>query len=90
MSAGCAHRVVEVETPRPVPVAVVVKDPPPAELLRCAVRPEGFPASQAVIPPGTRAAIVRLAKAFAGAADQLDRLIDWNKPGTCTPTPARP
>jgi len=71
---------------KPVPVAVPVKDPAPAELTRCAERPQGLPESKAMlaqIPTPVRAAIIRIARAFAANAAQLDRLIDWGAPGTC-------
>ena len=64
-------------------MAVVVKNTPSAELLRCPERPVGFPQSDAVIAPDTRAAIIRLAKAYAMTVAQLERLIDWRKPGAC-------
>lgn len=67
----------------PKPVAVRVKDTPPAELLRCPERPEGFPGTGAVIAPETRAAIIRLARAYALTLAQLLRLIDWSAPGAC-------
>ena len=73
-----------------MPVAVKVKDTPPAELLRCADRPTGlpeYPALVAQIPTKIRAGIIRLAKAFGANAAQLDRLIDWNAPGTCGSAP---
>jgi hypothetical protein len=65
---------------------VKVKDTPPAELLRCADRPAGLPEDSALvaqIPTKIRAGIIRLAKAFGANAAQLDRLIDWNAPGSC-------
>ncbi|WP_239017920.1 hypothetical protein [Sphingomonas aracearum] len=74
---------------QPVPVAVPVKDTPPAELTRCAARPEGLPENPALvaqIPTAIRAGIIRLARAFAANANQLDRLIAW----TGTPCPAAP
>jgi len=73
---------------RPVPVAVPVSDTPPAELTRCAERPAGLPEDKdllARIPDGVRAGIIRMARAFAGNASQLDRLVNWNAPGTCPP-----
>ncbi len=76
----------EVPVDKPVPVAVVVKDTPPAELTRCAERPDGLPEDAALlaqIPTRARAGIIRLAKAFALNASQLDRLIAWNEPGSC-------
>lgn len=83
---GCALRPpVKVEVP--VPVAVPVKDTPPAELLRCADRPAGLPEDPdlvAQIPTRARAGIIRLARAFGANASQLDRLIDWATPGTCS------
>ena len=83
---GCAHRPVEVQLEKPVPVAVKVKDTPPAELLRCADRPAGLPEDAdliAQIPTKIRAGIIRMARAFAGNADRGDRLVNWNAPGTC-------
>jgi hypothetical protein len=70
----------------PVPVAVTVKTTPSAELLACADRPAGLPEDAelvAQIPTKIRAGIIRLAKAFGANAARLDRLIDWNAPGTC-------
>jgi hypothetical protein len=69
-----------------VPVAVPVKDTPPAELLACAERPTGLPEDAdliAQIPTKLRAGIIRLARAFGSNASRLDRLIDWNAPGSC-------
>ena len=68
------------------PIVVKVKDTPPAELLRCAERPEGLPEDAALIaqiPTKIRAGIIRLAKSFATNADHLDRLINWNTPAAC-------
>jgi len=86
---ACAHRGTEpVPTALvPDPVAVVVKATPPAELLRCATRPAGIPEDPALIaqiPTAVRAGIIRMATAFGANAAQLDRLIDWNAPGSCT------
>lgn len=70
----------------PDPVAVVVKATPPAELTRCAERPEGLPEDKALIaqiPTKVRAGIIRLARAFAANAGQLDRLINWAASDTC-------
>lgn len=69
-----------------VPVAAPVKVTPPAELLRCAHRPEGLPEDGSLvaqIPTRARAGIIRLARAFGANASQLDRLIDFVAPGTC-------
>lgn len=71
---------------RAAPVAVPVKDTPPAELTRCAARPEGLPedpALYATIPTAVRAGIIRLATAFGANAAQLDRLVNWEQPGSC-------
>ncbi len=68
------------------PIVVKVKDMPPAELLKCADRPDGLPEDPtliAQIPTRIRAGIIRLAHAFAGNADRVDRLINWNAPGSC-------
>jgi len=85
---ACAHRASDVPPPAlvPDPVAIVVKATPPAELLRCADRPEGLPEDPgliAQIPTRIRAGIIRLARSFGANAAQLDRLIDWNAPGSC-------
>lgn len=89
---ACAHRPAEPLTiEKPVPVAVPVKDKPPAELLRCAERPEGVPEDKtliAQIPTRVRAGIIRMARALGSNADQLDRLINWSAPGSC-PAPAK-
>ena len=89
---GCAHQPVEVAVPQPVPVAVKVKDTPPAELTRCADRPAGLPEDPvliAQIPTSIRAGIIRLARAFAANASQLDRLVNWATPGACPASAAK-
>ncbi|MFK3888470.1 hypothetical protein [Sphingomonas sp. NPDC079357] len=71
-----------------MPVAVPVKDTPPAELLACADRPDGLPEDPQLVaqmPTRLRAGVIRLARAFATVAARLDRLIDWTAPGTCPP-----
>lgn len=83
---GCARPLVEAPPPRTIGVAV--KDTPPAELIRCPDRPEGFPTDEgswAVVPPAIRAAAIRLATAFAASTAQLERLIEWESPGACAP-----
>lgn len=89
---GCAHRnVVEVPVEKPVAVAVPVNPVPPAELTRCAERPQGLPEDPAIvaqIPTAVRAAIIGLARAFAANAGQLDRLVNWHTPNAC-PVPPR-
>ena len=82
----CALRTVEVPVDKPVPVAAPIERTPPAELTGCAERPQGLPEDPALIaqiPTSIRAGIIRLARAFAGNASQLDRLVNWNAPGTC-------
>ena len=84
---------IEVIVEKPVPVAVPVKDTPPAELTRCADRPEGLPEDPALvaqIPTRIRAGVIRLARAFAGNAAQLDRLVNWAAPGSCSSTAGKP
>ena len=68
------------------PIVVKVKDTPPAELLKCADRPDGLPEDPSLIaqiPTKIRAGIIRLARAFASNADRADRLVNWNAAGTC-------
>ena len=68
------------------PIVVKVKETPPAELLKCADRPDGLPEDPSLIaqiPTKIRAGIIRLARAFAGNADRADRLVNWNAPWTC-------
>ncbi len=67
--------------------AIRIEPPkPPAELLACAERPDGLPEDASLIaqiPTRLRAGIIRLARAFGSNADRLDRLTNWNAPGTC-------
>lgn len=82
---GCT-RTVELPVNRPVPVAVKVDDRPPAELTRCANRSARLaedPGSWAVLPPRVRESMIAFARAFGANADQLDRLVNWNVPGSC-------
>ena len=75
------------------PIVVKVKDTPPAELLKCADRPDGLPEDPSLIaqiPTKIRAGIIRLARAFAGNADRNDRLVNWNAPGSCPSAAATP
>lgn len=73
---ACAHRPAE---PVPTAVAIEIRDTPPAELLACPVRPEGFPQDAvATLPRPVRDAAIRLAQGYAEATDQLERLIGWN------------
>jgi hypothetical protein len=86
MLPACAHHPAPLLVDKPVPVVVTVKDTPPAELTRCADRPEGLPEDRALlaqIPSMVRAAFIRMARSFAGNASQLDRLVNWNVPGSC-------
>lgn len=79
--AGCAHQVAR---PAPAAIAVKIEDPPAAELLACPVAPAGFPEdADATMPAGVRSAAIALATAYASAAAQLARLINWNAPGRC-------
>ena len=67
-----------------VPVAVKIRDTPPAELLRCPVAPVGYPAdAEATMPAGVRAATIRMATALRDTRDQLMRLIGWHNPEGC-------
>lgn len=81
---GCAHRAVEVPVEKPVPVAVEIRDTPPAELLRCPEQPAGFPTdAEATMPAGVRSAAIRMARALRDRGDQLVRLIRWHDPEAC-------
>lgn len=84
-SPGCVPR--PADLPAPSPIAIKVDPPrPPAELTACADRPDGLPEDPdliAQIPTRLRAAIIRLARAFNGNADRLDRLTNWTAPGAC-------
>ncbi|MCC2976248.1 hypothetical protein LK533_06115 [Sphingomonas sp. PL-96] len=67
-----------------MPVALEVKDTPPAELLACTTAPDGFPAdAEAQMPTSVRAAAIRLAQAFRARGEQLVRLIRWHDPEAC-------
>jgi len=70
--------------PAPVAIAVDTHTAPPAELLLCPERPEGFPPDQwAVIPEPVRAALIRLAGAFGRNADRQERMIEWDSGKPC-------
>lgn len=92
MLPGCA-KTVEVPVDKPVSVAVRVRDTPPADLLHCADRPAPLPeddATIALLPPSVRRALIAVARAFAANATQLDRLVEWERPGTCPAAAAAP
>ena len=85
---GCATR----PSPTPpdeVPIAVKLKETPPPDLLVCAERPVGLPARpdqpDDVIQKTVRAALERIMPAFGRNASQLDRLVNWHRPGACPP-----
>ena len=85
-SPGCTRPADAPPASISTPVAAVVKDTPPAELLACADRPAGLPENPSLIaqiPNAVRAGIIRLATAFGRNADRADRLVNWNAPGTC-------
>lgn len=91
MLPGCAGTI-EVPVEKPVPVAVQVKDTPPADLLRCAARPAPLPedpATVAMLPASVRTALIAVARAFATNAAQLDRLVNWYRPDTCPVHPPK-
>ncbi|MEH3040044.1 MAG: hypothetical protein PGN21_08265 [Sphingomonas paucimobilis] len=70
-----------------MPVAVEVRDTPPAELLRCPVALVGYPAdAEATMPAGVRAATIRMATALRDTRDQLLRLIGWHDATACKET----
>ena len=82
---ACAHQAAD---PAPTAVAVAIRDTPPAELLACPQRPEGFPLdSIATLPKPVREAAMRLAQSYAEIADQLERLIGWHGPSCPRETP---
>jgi hypothetical protein len=66
------------------PVVVQVDDTPPGDLLRCPEPPVAFPLNQAAtMPADVRSALMSLAFAYAATLDQLERLINWERPDTC-------
>ncbi|MDA5192804.1 hypothetical protein [Govanella unica] len=76
---GCATRIIE--QPAPPPVAVPVRDTPPADLLVCPAAPQGFPTDEtaaANLSPEIRAAAIRLASAYADLRGRFARLISWH------------
>lgn len=69
-------------------MAIEVRDTPPAELLTCPERPDGFPVGiAAVMPKAVREATVRLAQSYAEVTSQLERLIAWHAPNSCKEPP---
>lgn len=78
---GCALRP---PVARSVPVALEIRDTPPAELLRCPVATVGYPVdAEATMPAAVRAATIRMATALRDARDQLLRLIRWHDATAC-------
>lgn len=74
----------QVPVAKSVPVAVEIRDTPPAALLRCPVAPVGYPTdAEATMPAGVRAATIRMASALRDTRDQLLRLIRWHTPEAC-------
>ncbi len=91
MLPGCGGTI-EVPVEKPVPVAVPVKDTPPADLLRCADRPAPLPEDPqtvAMLPKSVRTALIAIARAFATNAAQLDRLVNWSRPDSCPVHPPK-
>lgn len=80
---GCAHQRTELPQDKPSVAAVPVRDTPPADLLVCPDRFDGFPETEADIPAPVRAAIIRLARGYRLNRDQLERLIAWNTGKPC-------
>lgn len=90
---GCAARTIEVPGPvREVPVVKLVKDTPPAELLKCPEEPAGFPLDQvAQMSTASRAAAMRIGIALRVNSGRLRRLIRWLQPDACpAPVSAEP
>jgi|GEM_PF-3289253 len=79
---GCGPE--KIESAGTTPVAVKLADTASADLLICPAPPVAFPVDQsAVIPADARSAMMSLAFAYAATLDQLKRLINWNRPGSC-------
>jgi len=90
---ACAHRAPKLETPVHTQViAVPLKETPPADLMVCAQRPDGFPEDLvATMPLGIRDAAKRVMKALKDDADRLDRWVNYHAPGSCpAPNPTSP
>lgn len=78
---GCALRP---PVAKSVPVAVEIRNTPPAELLRCPTAPVGYPTdAEATMPAGVRAATIRMATALRDTRGQLLRLIRWHDDTAC-------
>lgn len=85
---GCGAKT-DARPSSPAAIAVSTHTSPPAELLRCPERPEGFTADAwAVMPDSVREAVIRLAKAFGANAERQERLIAWERPAGCIPAPS--
>ena len=90
--SACAAQHVSSAPPAP-PAAVAVKDVvPSAELLLCPALAPAIPTDMpATIPPAVRMALIGLAMAYATNTNQLERLLEWLRPGGCPPvTEVRP
>lgn len=65
-------------------MAIVLKASPSPDLLTCARRPETFSTDAwAKIPASVRFKLIEWARASGLNADQLDRLVNYEKPGSC-------
>ena len=87
---GCGHKPQKPDVSIPDTTVIAVdtstQRQPPTELLTCSRRPPGFRETEdavARIKEPERSALNRVVEAFRLNADQLDRFINWEKPGTC-------
>ena len=79
---GCGAE--KVESAGTVPIAKKIDDRPPADLLVCPAPAAPLPVDQAaIVPAPMREALIGVARSYAAIADQLRRLIEWERPGGC-------
>lgn len=82
--AGCGQPSRQVEGAVPAVKVEVIRETPPAELLRCPVPPVGLPTQgEAVIPSDWRSGIIRLAKSHGDLLNQVSRLIAFHTGEGC-------
>ena len=83
--SACAKPPKPQPLPNPVPPAVVVKDRPPSDLMVCARTPEQFAKGSAGdLSIEAAKKLVEIAPIFGALPDQINRLINWIEPGSCS------
>lgn len=77
--AACGGNAAQLAAPEPAVRVEVVRETPPADLLRCPAPVRGLPETGgAIIPADWRAGIIRMSTALGMTTNQLTRLLAWH------------